>query len=237
MINIAIVDDEKSAADILSEHLKRYSTEKNIHFNIVHYSSPREFLWNYKSEFDIVFMDICMPEEDGLDISHELRKIDKSTIIIFVTNMAQFAVRGYEVDALDFIVKPVEYFGFAIKMNRAMARLENHKSSQIIISTESTMVKIDTDKLKYVEINGHKIIYHTTDGDYRATGSLKAVESQLNNSVFVRCNSCYLVNLRYVSSIVDGMAKVGDDYLAISFPRRKEFLKAVNNYFGSTGNV
>lgn len=237
MINIAIIDDEQVAADVLRNHLNRYAVEKGEQFNIAYYSSPREFIWNYKSEFDIVFMDICMPEQDGLNLSKELRKQDVTTIIIFVTNMAQFAVRGYEVEAFDFIVKPVDYYGFAIKMNRAMVRLKNTKSSCIVVSTKGSVVKIDTAKLKFVEISGHNMVYHTTEGDYKATGSLKAVEEQLNKSVFVRCNSCYLVNLRYVTAVNDGMVIVGNDCLAISYPRRKEFLKALNNYFGGTGNA
>ena len=236
MINIAIVEDEPDAAETLKQHLNRYAEEKKLEFQIVHYENPNNFIWNFKSNFDVIFMDICLPERDGMDLSHELRKIDKTVALIFVTNMSQFAVKGYEVDALDFIVKPVDYYSFVLKMNRAMERIRNTEDHEIVLTNESSMLRIKTSELKYVEISGHRIVYHTTYGEYKTTGSLKTVEANINSPAFVRCNSCYLVNLRYVTAINGNIAVVGGDELLISHPRRREFLKAANDYFGGGRN-
>lgn len=239
MINVAIVEDDLSAAELLGQHLDRYAAEKKVEFNIVHYVAASEFLWSFKSNFDLIFMDIGLPDKDGMDLSRELRKLDKTVVLIFVTSMAQFAVSGYEVDALDFIVKPVDYYSFVIKMNRALERIRSTADCELVLSNESGMVRIKTGELKYVEISRHRLVYHTSHGDFNATGTLKTVEAKLGDGCanFVRCNSCYLVNLRYVTSIRGNVAVVGGDELLISHPRHREFLKAVNDYFGGGRNV
>lgn len=158
MINIAVVEDEAEAYNTLTEHLSRYSREKKCEFNIIRFETAGDFLWKYKSDFDIVFMDVGLPDLNGIDLAKELRKLDKEIVLIFVTSMAQYAVKGYEVEALDFIVKPVDYFGLAIKLGRALERVRSKSGKQIAIATESTMVRVETSKLKYVEISGHRII-------------------------------------------------------------------------------
>ena len=136
MLNIAIVEDDPQAAGLLTDYLDRYAQERGISCNSVIFNDAVDFLTGYKASFDLVFMDIELPGLDGMEAARRLREMDRSVILIFVTNMANFAVKGYEVDALDFIVKPVTYFPFSIKLDRAVKRLESRQERELVVPTE-----------------------------------------------------------------------------------------------------
>ena len=125
MIRIALIEDESEAKDLFVANLDRYSKEHGIGFTVAHFCNAMTFLESYKPVYDIVFMDIRMPDMNGLDAAHRLRQLDPSVILIFLTNLSQYAVRGYEVNALDFIVKPISYYVLVLKLERALHRLEN----------------------------------------------------------------------------------------------------------------
>ena len=236
MIRIALIEDESEAKDLFVANLDRYSKEHGIGFTVAHFCNAMTFLESYKPVYDIVFMDIRMPDMNGLDAAHRLRQLDPSVILIFLTNLSQYAVRGYEVNALDFIVKPISYYVLVLKLERALHRLENEGGgAEITVSVDDVIVKVRAVDLKYVEVQGHSLICHTTKGDYRSYGSLKKIEEMLGRSDFVRCNACYLVNLKYVTSIRGSTVYLGDVGLPISHSKRRDFVRSVNNYMGWCG--
>jgi len=230
--NVAIVEDTQTEADTLRQYFLKYSAEKGIEFRVTHFMSAEEFLNKYRPIYDIVLMDIGLPKANGMEAATRLRELDWTTVLIFVTNMAQFAVRGYEVDAFDFIVKPIIYSNFALKLQRALTKLNTRRDTEVILSASDGIYRVSSSQIKYIEISDHKLIYHTTDGTIKIYGNLKEVESSLNSKMFVRCNSCYLVNLNYVYAIRNYIVVVGEDELQISRPRKKAFIQAVNDYLG-----
>lgn len=113
MIHIAIVEDEESYVRQLLEYIERFQQE---HFQEIKTSIFRdgdEILEKYSADYDIILMDIQMQFVDGMTAAEKIREMDKSVILMFITNMTSYAVKGYEVDALDYMVKPVEYFSFS----------------------------------------------------------------------------------------------------------------------------
>lgn len=130
MIRVAIVEDEPAEAERLQSLLARYSREKGVQFEVQTYTSALTFLAEYNRTVDIVFMDIELPDVNGMEISRRLRKQDAAVMIVFVTNMAQFAVQGYEVAAQDFIVKPAQYGEFALKLAKALVQLDRLRYPQ-----------------------------------------------------------------------------------------------------------
>ena len=233
MLNIAIVEDDPRAAGLLVSYLDRYAQERGTACNSVIFNDALDFLTGYKASFDLVFMDIELPGLDGMEAARRLREVDESVILIFVTNMANFAVKGYEVDALDFIVKPVAYFPFSVKLGRAVKRLESRQERELLVPAEDGVVCLKCSEVTYIEVMQHRITYHTRDKSYAGYGSLKKIEPLLPEKAFVRCNSCYVVNLRYVRQVKDFSVLVGEDWLTISHARRKPFLSALNEYIGS----
>ena len=136
-------------------------------------------------------------------------------------------------DFLDFIVKLVAYFPFSIKLDRAVKRLESRQERELLVPAEDGVVCLKCSEVTYIEVMQHRITYHTRDKSYTGYGSLKKIEPLLPEKVFAKCNSCYVVNLRYVRQIKDFSVLVGEDWLAISHARRKPFLSALNEYIGS----
>ncbi len=234
MINIAIVEDDENDAKLLESCLIRYFEESGGKCSISKFNSAQTFLVVSK-RFSIVFMDIELPDMDGMTAAEKLRQTDENIVLIFVTNMAQFAIRGYMVDALDFIVKPVVYEDFIVKLRKAVARASGFGQHEVTVNLLGEGVKrINISSIRYVEVIGHTLSYHTDGGTYQVYGTLKNCE-ELLGSGFVRCNNCYLVNLRYVYSVKGYTVYVDGEELKISQPRKKAFMKALNNFLGSGG--
>jgi len=231
VIRIAIAEDEAQAAKTLKDYLMRYERENQLKFEITAFSNAISLLDHYTAEYDIIFMDIRMPYLNGMDAAQRLRALDQNVLLIFITSLTQYAIAGYEVNAADYIVKPVNYYDFALKMSRAVRRVPARDAANAVtISTEVGWVRLDPQDIRYAETDGHHVILHTVRGDHRQYGTLSALESQLEPHGFCRCNNCYLVNLRYVSGIKGYTAILDVCELRISQPRKKEFLRRLAEY-------
>lgn len=226
MFKAAIVEDSESDKKLLESYLKKLGG-----FIVSSFSSAVDFLTGYRPTYDLVFMDIDMPYLDGMSAARKLRELDENVCLVFVTNFARFAVHGYEVTAYDFIVKPILYEDFTDKMPRIIKKLESQTSGRMLLIHAGTdSIRIAVDEILYVEVMGHKLVYHMLRKNIVSYGTLKKVEEELTDPAFVRCNKCYLVNLRHVTGIEGNHAIVGGDKLLISYPRRANFTKALADY-------
>ena len=233
MIKVAIVEDDKQAAARLSEYLGAFSQNTGVSFDTSVFGDAISFLTGYKAVYDIVFMDIELPHLDGMTAAAKLRQLDKKILLLFVTNMAQFAVKGYEVDALDYLVKPVGYSNFEMKMKKAVA-LVRSASEVIVISKSGGMFRLFAREVRYIESSGHKIVYHTDTGEVAGGNeSLSELEEKLAPCGFLRCNNCYLVNFRHIRSVQGYVVTVtGGEELQISRPRKKAFMTGLADRIG-----
>ena len=231
-MRIAIVEDEQACADTLQKYLQQYGQEFSQELDVTQYENGAVFLREFRSQFDIILLDISMPVMDGMETARQIRKIDSDVVLLFVTSLSQYAIRGYEVDAMDYILKPVSYFAFSQRMNRAMARVKSHAKNYLIVSTKNGMQKLDISTIYYVESQGHTLILHTRSGDYPCAGTMKEIEQKLEEFHFFRCNKGYLVALQYVDGVQDGCAVVNGELLLISRARKNEFMDALTEFVG-----
>lgn len=232
LLSIAIVDDVRSETEYLASFVERYGNENNEKIKIARFKSGFDFLDGYKAVYDAVFLDIEMPDIDGMAAARKLREFDNDIIIIFVTNIAKYAIQGYSVGALDYLLKPPKYADIKMRMN-IISKRKRLNDYSIVIPYQGGERKLTSGEIVYVESRGHDIIFHT-DGDeilWKGT-TLKRVESELTEHGFYRCNNCYLVNLRYCTEIKDNSVMVNGEELQISRARKKGFMVALVNALG-----
>lgn len=236
MLRVAMVEDEDAAASGLAEFIDRYAKESGEIFSVRRFRDAIEFLENYRPDYDMIFMDILLPELNGMDASKKLRELDRTVVLIFVTNMAQFAVRGYEVGALDFIVKPLSYYDFVMKMKRACFAVRSRDDKMLVIATAGGgSVRLPIRDLTYIEVSGHKCRYHTATGVYEGRNSLSKLAAALVEYDFMSCNNCYLVNPVHIKHVGGYTVTVAGDELQISHPKRKAFMRQFNEWISRGG--
>ena len=116
MLHIAIVEDEDACARQLEEYLQRFQEENGIQISVERFADGMELTERYHPGWDLILLDVEMPRLDGISAAAEIRAQDSAVQMIFITNMAQYAIKGYEVDALDYVLKPVSYYAFSLKL-------------------------------------------------------------------------------------------------------------------------
>ena len=136
-LSIAIVEDNIEDQKTLITFLHQYEKENNQVFEVSLFDNGQKLISELSKDFDLVFMDILMPLENGFEVSKEIRRQHFSGQIVFVTNMVQFAIMGYEVDALAFLVKPISYFQFESIMKKAVKKISLMNSQDFIIINKS----------------------------------------------------------------------------------------------------
>ena len=232
MIRIAIVEDEAEVREQLVGYLRRYERQYGRMFDLTTFADGDEIVSGYRAVYDIILLDVQMRRMDGMAAAEAIRRVDKDVLLIFITNMAQFAIRGYAVDALDYVLKPVPYFAFSQQLQKAVARLNKRRKVFLTVPVEGGLRRVDVAGIYYLESQGHHVRIHTEDGEVEAAGSLKSLEEKLAGRPFTRCNSGYLVNLAQVLGVRQNTVQVGPYALQISRPRKKAFLEALTDYIG-----
>ena len=232
MPRIAVVDDQPDMRQQLCSMIDQYSRENNCMLEVTAFSDGAQVITNYCKGFDIIFLDIEMPMLGGMPTAERIRRQDPDVVLVFVTNMAQYAIRGYEVDALDFVLKPVSYYQFSTKLERALQRIQRRRGGQVALQVSGGVQLLDTDDILYLETRDRLLHYHTATDTWSVRGSLLKAEKDLAAYHFARCNQCYLVNLRHVRGVQDDLVQVGEERLEISRRQRTAFLAALAAYVG-----
>ena len=232
MIRIAVAEDDLDWARQLESYVARYAGENNLSLEFTHYADGEDLLEQYQGQFDIILLDIQMRFMDGMSTAELIRRTDPEVVIIFITNMAQYAIRGYEVDALDYMLKPVSYATFAQRLSRALSRMRRRERTYVTVPIKGGAMKLAVEDITFVESQGHRLIYHTAHGEYASAGAIKEAEEKLEGHNFFRSNKGYLVNLAHVDGVRDNCALVGEHKLLISRSRKAPFLEALTAYLG-----
>lgn len=235
MLNIAIVENEEAERENLKKCIDYLSKKESFSCNVFEFTSGSAFVAQYQPIYDIILMDIDMPGMNGMETAHAVRRVDASVILVFVTNLVQYAISGYEVGAMGYILKPINPFDFSMKMHRAVARTANRDDESIQIRTADETLRVRIASVRYLEVQGHYVSYCTTEGDYQEYITLKEAEKKLNKPFFAKCSRPFLVNLKYVTGITETDVIVGKDKLPISRSYKKDFLAAFSLFIGGIG--
>ena len=230
MLHIALVEDSAFDRKVLRDCLEEYGRESGQALAVTEFSDGSALLEHYPEKPDLIFMDIMMPGSDGMSAAEQLRKVDESTMLIFETTVSRMAEKGYEVDAFDYIIKPVEWPSFRLKMGRVMKRLSHFEEPSFEIKTASGFVLTPVKDIFYVEVLDHTLLFHTEKGDVQSYGTLKSVEDSLPKDRFFKINKMYLINLGHVTGMDGFTVYVEKDGLLVSHGKKAEFLKVLHDY-------
>lgn len=200
MILIAIVDNNQLEGQALEECVENCLKEKGVAYMLHKYDNGVEFIRS-RTNYDIVFMDIQLGDMDGVDAAYFLRIVNKDAKLIFVTHLAERAIEGYKVDAIDFILKPADQSAIDYALNKALKSIGEHRQDYFPLKTSDGVISLSTSSIYYVEVYDHDLIYHTEQGDYKVRGRLSDVRERLDDRVFIQCSRSYLVNIRHVKSV------------------------------------
>ncbi len=231
MLNIAIVDDSDSDRESIRFHLTEFAKDRNYEIDPVEFRSGEELLSNYRSGFDMILMDIEMPGLSGIETSLKIRQLDSTVMIVFITNIAQYALKGYEASVFDYIIKPISKYSFALKMERALSRISASERDFVVINSKNgAPCSIDKKDITYVEARDGSVVYHTRDNEYAERVTLKDAEKKISLSTFAYCNKHCLVNLKYVRLINKNSVMVGDTELPVSLMQKRSFVGGFFKY-------
>ena len=173
---------------------------------------------------------------DGMSAAEEIRKVDPDVVLVFITNMPQYAIKGYRVDALDYILKPISYYPFSQTIKRAIGRRNRSDKSYLILGIKGGKQKVIVDEIRYIEVINHDLFVHTINGTIETKGSMREMTEQLKEKDFFQCNKGYLINLAYVDGMSGNDVRIGEDSLQVSRAKKKPLLDALNDYMLKMGH-
>lgn len=205
MIKIGFCDDDLSVLKEINVLLDKYRVEKNKEIEYAAFQSPLELLSQIEKglRFDILFLDVLMPGENGIDTAKEIRQYDTNVKIIFLTSSAEFAVQSYTVGAYFYQIKPVWEESFFRLMDSVISECQKGQQFSLILRCKSGITRLDLKKLEYCEVLGRTLVFHLEDGTtLESTGSMDELSGQLTQyDSFLRPHRSYLINLEYVQTI------------------------------------
>ncbi len=230
MINIAVVDDDEEYRLQEREFIEKFARESGEKFDVKRFNSGMDFITDYKPVYDIVFLDIEMPLLSGMETARRLRREDDKVCIIFITKMSKYAIEGYEVNAIDFVVKPIKYFNYIDKLKKAIGYVKTHREKEVVIKSDENYFRLPVSSIYYVIKDKNYLIYRTVKGDIRVRGTMKTVEDELSDSGFSVCNSGCIVNLKLIGQVTPNCVIINGEQIPLSRRRIKDFKREMLSY-------
>lgn len=242
-MKIAVCEDVREEADWLCKVIEKWSSEKEIHADVISFSDAASFLFTTEDTvWDILFLDIKMPGEDGIALAKRLRAKKDDIPIVFVTGEKEYVMEGYEVEAAHYLLKPVSEQKVFICLDRIYGKM-GKQGPVMILQAEGVVVKLLQKEIYKIEVFSHKLVYTTKKGTYEVSSSMKEVKKALQEDCFVSCHRGMLVNLRYVETIYKNYLVLSDRemdfYVEVPVSRRlyNQINEAFIAYYGGKMDI
>lgn len=237
MKRIAIVEDDQEYQDKLTKFLRRYGEENGEDFQISYYQDGIDFVDEYVFQYEIILLDIKMKFMDGMDMARKIREKDGNVLIIFITNLAEYAIQGYDVAARGFVLKPVTYRAFSLQIQKVCKEINEREDVYVSISFQGGIRKILQKSIYYIESQGHYLNVYLQTETITFYLTLKEFEKKLDTNRFCRCNNGTIVNLQHVQKVEGATVYVNKIPLSISRAKKKAFMEALTDYIGEGNYV
>ena len=230
MIHIAICDDEKHMVDHIKALVSNFFRKKNREIHLRTFLSGKELL-SYNGQIDILFLDVQMKGMDGMETARKLRADQFRGILIFITVLKEMVFQSFEVQAYDYLVKPIDEKQFEKTMERLYVSMQNTGEDSLLVQKGYEGRIILKDEIVFCEVIDRKIYLNLASGevvDYYER--IENLETKLDNR-FYRCHRSYLINLKHLKGYKNGTACMDNGKeIPVSRLRSKEFSSVVLQY-------
>lgn len=196
MLSVAVCDDEVIECCNMTKKIKEVLEELKIPCIVRQFHSGRELLQASES-FDIVFLDIIMRDLDGMKTAEFFREKVSDNILIFVSSSREYVFEAYDVEAFQYLLKPVDDRKLKNVLQKAVLKTQSRSQEFIIVSRERQKKKLFLDDIYYFEIKGRVVDVHGKEGIFTYYEQIGQLENQLRDKGFFRCHKSYLVNLKH----------------------------------------
>ncbi|WP_373483392.1 LytR/AlgR family response regulator transcription factor [Acetobacterium sp.] len=222
MLKIAICEDEEVHKKILVDLIGRYPFKMDYLLTTFQYGYELVEASNKAMKFDIIFLDMRLDNEDGIDIANEIRKTDQIARIIITTSLIEYAVLGYSVNASDFLLKPYPEEKLFLVLEKLENDIKHSRSSFHEIEINNEKIFLESDQILYFESLGRKIKVATFEAEYEYYYTISALEKELDSLRFVLCHRSYIINLKNVKSIKTKTAVLKNGVMIPISPKRNQ---------------
>lgn len=227
MIRFAVCDDEKFMLDDILARLSLYMEKRKLSYKAYRFANGAELLES-NLEFDVIFLDIQMEVPDGMETARRLRENGCKSLIIFITVLKECVFDSFEVEAYDYLVKPVTQERFFRTMDRAALALKKRRERNLVVKSNHSCQVIPASDIVYCEVLGRKVYLHQKNGEVVSWYERIGVLEDDMDGRFFRCHRSYLVNLDYVRGCRSGrvlLAEGGE--IPVSRLREQELAQAL----------
>jgi len=225
MIKCIAIDDEPKALEIIKNHVSKidYLQLENV------FTDPfKAIQYLNESDIELLFLDINMPDIDGIKfVKHLIRK----PLIIFTTAHSEYAIESYDVEAIDYLLKPFDFSRFLTATNKAKERFKNLRgktSDFFFVSSGNQKVKLMYDDILFIKGDGNYVVYQSKSDKVLVRASITASQSELPTNLFIKIHRSIIVSLKWVDKVEDNHVYVADNRFPISATYRESFFSTIN---------
>lgn len=231
MFHVAIVSDEDQLIGRMTEILEDSVLTAEEKFRVHVCKSVYEIIEPCQCGYDVLFLDMEAQGSDPMEAARLIRGSDEQSVLVFLSDRREYAIKGYEAGADDFLLKSFDEKVFRQLWQRILPKLNRRKEDFLFLKQKGGAVRIALKDIYYIECMGHRLVFHTKKGIFERSGTMRETEDRLSAADFVRCNRCYLVNLGNVDGVLNDYVLIEEDELKISRPCKIPFMSALASYY------
>lgn len=230
-MKIAVCEDNVVQINLLNNKINNWAREKGINLSIDNFTTAESFLfqWSDYDKYDIIFLDIKLSKMSGIELSNIIREKNKVIDIVFVTGFFKYALHGYRVGALQYLMKPINTQDLYFCLDKTLHRInKEHRTSKIVLETTKQVIKLDYNQIYYCIMFSPYIDIHTNSEKITLRKKISDLEKILPNEYFVRCHRSYIVNVKHIKSITKNNVFLEN---GVKIPISRGKYKEINDIF------
>ncbi len=238
MLLIAVCDDIPIECADIAKQIETILKQSNTDFMIKKFFGGLELIQSRES-FDIIFLDIKMPNINGMELAKQIRKQGRQSLIIFITSASEYVFDAFDVEAFQYLLKPIQTDKLKNVLEKATKKMQIDANIDfLMISANSQIQKVFLKEILYIESIGRIAKIHCNNGTLETYEQIGILEDKLSDKFFFRCHKCFLVNLNFVDAFNKTEVRLENgEKIMLAKRRYEDFQKAILSYMKIKGGI